>query len=171
MPELGNEIVLSEQCFLKRDQQCLIKVNGSATLPADKVVMMPLVGRVIAEPAPTEVCLGHQVEFLQQFQCPINRGDIDIGEFGYHLGIHLFGADVVIAVLDGLKYHQPLRCQTISLLTQRAGYISYLLHVTSPGLPDLHRVFPAISVEHHTTTGRQMQVVADTYICNKRWQR
>jgi len=64
MPELGEEIVLPEQCFLKRDQQRLIKVNGSAAPPADKVVMMPLVGRVIAEPAPAEVSLGYQVEFL-----------------------------------------------------------------------------------------------------------
>ena len=141
MPEVGSKAMLPKQGLLKRGQQRLIEVNDGATLPADEVVMAALVGRVIAEPAPAEVGLGHQGKLLQQVQGPVDSGDIDVGVSGDDMGIHLFSADVVIAVLDGVQYHQPLRCQPVALLAQRAGYVSNVLHAIPPGSSSLLRVY------------------------------
>ena len=137
MPEVGNEVVFPQQGLLKRGQQRLIKVNDGTALPTDEVVMASLVGRVIAEPAPAEVGLRHQGKLLQQVQGPIDSGDIDVGVSGDDLGIHLFSADVVIAVLDGLEYHQPLRCQPVAPLAQLAGNVSNVLHAIPPGSGNL----------------------------------
>ena len=132
MPEVSFEAVFLQQGFFKRSQQRFIEVNYGAALPANKVMVMSLVGRVITKPASSKVCFRYQFQFFQQVQRPVHRGNVYIRVSGYYVGIHLVCADMVIATLNSFYYHQPLRRQAVSLFAQRTGDVPDMLHDTSP---------------------------------------
>jgi len=101
MLQISDEPVLTEQSILEGSQQRFIKVNHSTTIPANKVMVMSLLHRVIPDTATAEVGCGYQAKLLEQVQGAIDGGDIDIGIFFYNLGMYFFGADVVITALNG----------------------------------------------------------------------
>ena len=54
----------------------------------------------------------------QEFQSPIYRGHVDVGILDLGLDTDFFGADVIVAGLDGFHYHHPLRGKTIASLPE-----------------------------------------------------
>ena len=80
------------------------------------MVMVPLPRRMIPEAASPQVGLCYQTELLQELQGAVDSRDINMGVFSHNLGIDFLGADMVIAILNSVYYHHPLRSQPISLL-------------------------------------------------------
>jgi len=68
MPEVSVKPVFPEQSTPERSQQRLIKVNYGTTFPADKVMMMPFLRRMVSNSPFPQVGLGYQAKPFEQFQ-------------------------------------------------------------------------------------------------------
>ncbi len=128
MPYIGFEIVIPPQHHFQLFKHRLIQVNYFTALLADQMVVVPFVRRVVPDPPPTKVSLGYQAKPMEQLQCPVNGGNIEVRILLDHLGVDFLGADVIIAVFNGRQDHHTLRCQPVALLTQPVYDIALLVH-------------------------------------------
>ncbi len=129
MPYIGVELVIPPQHRFQVVKHRLIQVNYFTALLTDQMVVVPFVRRMIPDPPPTEVSLGYQAEPVEQFQCPIYGGNIEVRIFGHYLREYLLSADVVVAVFNGRQDHHALRRQPVALLTQSVYDIARLFHI------------------------------------------
>ncbi len=62
VPQVSVKLIFPEQGTPEGSQQRLIKVNDGTALPADEVMMTPLLHRVVSNPALSQVGLGYQTQ-------------------------------------------------------------------------------------------------------------
>ena len=129
MAYIRGKIIILLQHLFQVIHYRFIKVNYLATFLADQMMVMTFICRVIADPPPPEVSLGYQTKSMQQLQRPVHGGYIEVRISRYHLSIYLLRADVMVAFLDSIQYHHPLRRQAIPLLAQLVYNIARLFHI------------------------------------------
>ena len=129
MAYIGGEIIILFQYLFQVIHYRFVKVNYLAAFLADQMVVMALIRRMIPDPPPAKVGLGYQLKSIEQLQCPIYRGYIQVGISCYHLGVYFLSANVVLAVFNGVQDHHSLRRQAIALFAQPAYNITRLFHM------------------------------------------
>ena len=70
--QVGVELIFSEKGILQRINYRFIKVDDGTTLAAYKVVMVPFIGWMVSDSSFSQIGLGDQIEFLEQFQGAID---------------------------------------------------------------------------------------------------
>jgi hypothetical protein len=122
------ELVITPQYQLQMVHHRFIQVNYLAALLTYQMVMMAFIRRMVSDPPPAKVGFGYQTKPMEQLQRPVHGRYIQVRILLHHLGVYLFGADVMVAVPNGRQDHHTLRRQPVAPLTQTGDYISRLFH-------------------------------------------
>jgi hypothetical protein len=107
--EIGAEAVLLAESAFQRSEDVLVDVDGLSALLADEMVMVSLFGLVVVELVSTKFGLCYQVEFLEEFECPVDGGFVDPGILGSNATAYVRGSDVAFGSVKSLQNHDALR--------------------------------------------------------------
>jgi 4-amino-4-deoxychorismate lyase len=134
------EAAVSCQLVGERREHLGRDLRDTAAGPADEVRVLLLADRVVGGRAVREVRVGHQPELFEQFQCPVNCGDVDPGRSLGHLRVYLVRRCVAEPVY-GIEHQLTLRGQPepsrAKLLRQGGvGHTSMVCGIRLPGVID-----------------------------------
>ena len=132
MLELSVEVVLGLQLVSELVEHVDIDVPDLAAFAAHQVVMLRFPSRMIEEAPATQVRLSHQTIFFQEFQSPINSGDVNIGILETGPGMDFFGTDVIMASFDGFQHHHTLGSKAVAFFSQNPQKAFLILHLLRP---------------------------------------
>lgn len=116
--QVSLETVVFEQGAFQLRKCGFIDIYGRVALFTDQMVVMSFIGGMVTEPAAAEIGLGDQTQALQQLQSSIDGRNVNVWIFGFYLGVDLLGADVALAVLQGVNDQLTLGCQPVAHLPQ-----------------------------------------------------
>ena len=130
MPHVGLEPVLFVERFHQRCRGLGRQLGNPAAVAADQVDVLGLGREVVAGRSVAQVGVADEAELLEQFQGPVDRGDVDPAGPLVHLGEDLLRRCVVQS-RNGLENELTLRGHPVAAGPQRG--VPRLRHEPSLG--------------------------------------
>lgn len=117
MLKISLKLEFLQQPFLQSHQHIAVAGYGPATLPADQMVVTPLIRMVINEPS-LQFTPDCKTKLLKKFEVPVDSRFVNIRGHSLHLVQDILGAEMAGGPVQDVQNQSPLRRKPVSLILE-----------------------------------------------------